>query len=670
MSSHAAIFDVIDVERHAIGCILMDHGKIKKCIGYDPRIFLNSKHKKIFEIMKKMYHSGIPIDLITIVNELDQGGHLPEAGGAAYIASLTDDIPTTANFSHYFNIIVEAAKKRATKAATENYGDDFKALKKQLSKIDRLYKKMKSEADELELEEEESQPDLTGSIDAELLIYNNPLEFAQRMKSTAADERDMWHEFFYWNLDIVPQACAALYFYDIYDQNGEPKLKKSDKTIWQYMGKPLHYWRPVADLTKPTSPYEPLSFLMGEESFILIFGQDFYIQNSEGKTKTKHYCRGQSGKIAMHFFTYCDVFLPQNRQFFMQRPMAAIPCQNGLFLLEEKKLIAHSPNHNQTIPAFPYIYKESEVLNKKHKHTISQYLRNLAPIGEMDIFAKYLGFRIGYTLTPWRMKKFFVDIGPGDTGKTKFLENIGRLHRETNTLRHTDFYKMAQKPGEFDNAIFEEALVVFNDDFPPAAKLPAQILKTIANKNTTIQINQKYKPSYSRINTATIMLSTNSEPKSPDSYISNRLLCTPFDNIFEDCAANDLLMEQMENSEIEETLFNYGIHCMCDFFSIKHLEEMLPKSVKRKTEEVIQSLNDTVEWLRESIDSGAFVTAHDLRIKKTALYDVYYKSRGSRSVGRNTFYMEVKKIYPERISGGTAYFEGIGQGYAEDNVEY
>ncbi len=649
-----------DAEKKTIAIVFLYPKILKKYPGIDERIFQDRKHRILFKTIKKMSCDNIPIEQITIIDELNKSKEIKSAGGIDYISTFTNDVFTDANFIHYLRLTVEASKALDIRKSNEtlNENSDTPAWKKRNSKIERLYKKMLQDPEDLQQKEEIKQLDLSGNINPELLNYEHPLKLAQLLTATASDDREQLHNFFFYNMDVIPQACAALYLHKLYGDSTEPRLKKSVNTVWQYIGFPGYFWRPVANLTKPKNPFEPLSFLKGEQYFIELFGQDIFIKDNEGKTKSKHYNRGNDFKIATHFFTYCDVFLPDDRRFFIVQPKPVVSCKNGIFLLKENKLIDHSPTYNQTIPAFPYKYIEPEKLNEEHKLTITQYLCNLGPVDEMEKFAIYMGWRIGYTLTSWREKRFFVDIGPSDTGKTSLLENIGRLHRDTDTIRNADFCRMSVNPGDFDNAVFDRALVVLNDDFPPAGKLPAQILKTIANKNTTIQINQKYKPSYSRVNTATIFLSTNSDPKSPDPYIANRIICTPFDNVFEDSQANDDLMEKMHNPEIEETLFNYGIMCMVDYFNSDGLDSILPGCVKQKTAEVIGSMNDAFEWLKEEIEEKRIIESPYSTVKKSALYNAYINSRGNRAIGRNSFYLEIGQKY-KTVKKSEMYFTGL-----------
>ena len=94
--------------------------------GLDP--FYVEPHRLIFEALRALHIAGTPLDLITVSTELDRRGDLAKAGGAVYVAELTDVVPTSANVEYYANIVRAAALLRGliracTSAATDAYKD-------------------------------------------------------------------------------------------------------------------------------------------------------------------------------------------------------------------------------------------------------------------------------------------------------------------------------------------------------------------------------------------------------------------------------------------------------------------------------------------------------------------------------------------------------------------
>ncbi len=69
-----------------------------------------------------------PADLITLTNELRKKDQLDSIGGASYVTSLIDSIPTAANIEYYARIVKEKAILRklietATDIVTQSYED-------------------------------------------------------------------------------------------------------------------------------------------------------------------------------------------------------------------------------------------------------------------------------------------------------------------------------------------------------------------------------------------------------------------------------------------------------------------------------------------------------------------------------------------------------------------
>ncbi len=62
--------------------------------------------------MISLFRQNIHGDTLALINELTKTGKLEEAGGAAYIASLTDLVPTAANVEFYAKIVLDQSIRR------------------------------------------------------------------------------------------------------------------------------------------------------------------------------------------------------------------------------------------------------------------------------------------------------------------------------------------------------------------------------------------------------------------------------------------------------------------------------------------------------------------------------------------------------------------------------
>lgn len=75
--------------------------------------FFRTAHALIFGKMVALKQRGVPVDPITLAEELSRTGDLERVGGPAYILRLTDGLPRRTNVLHYAGIIREKALRRA-----------------------------------------------------------------------------------------------------------------------------------------------------------------------------------------------------------------------------------------------------------------------------------------------------------------------------------------------------------------------------------------------------------------------------------------------------------------------------------------------------------------------------------------------------------------------------
>jgi replicative DNA helicase len=82
--------------------------------------FYIHRHRWIWETFTRLHERRIPIDLLTVTEELDQLGQLEETGGAAYLTSLIGNVPTSLHAEAYGRIVESnAIRRRMLSAANE-----------------------------------------------------------------------------------------------------------------------------------------------------------------------------------------------------------------------------------------------------------------------------------------------------------------------------------------------------------------------------------------------------------------------------------------------------------------------------------------------------------------------------------------------------------------------
>jgi replicative DNA helicase len=103
----------LEAEKSVLGAILIHNEAFNHAAELiDSRDFFRDAHRRIFDKMVQLSERNDPIDFVTLKEELGRSGELEEVGGPAYIASLADGVPRSANVEHYARIVKEKATLR------------------------------------------------------------------------------------------------------------------------------------------------------------------------------------------------------------------------------------------------------------------------------------------------------------------------------------------------------------------------------------------------------------------------------------------------------------------------------------------------------------------------------------------------------------------------------
>jgi replicative DNA helicase len=104
-----------EAERAVLGAMLLDNDSIDTAIQYlRADDFYSNANRRVFKAVLSLYNQGREKpDIITVVAELRQAGELDGAGGPAYVASLTDVVPSSANTDYYSKIVQDCSLRRS-----------------------------------------------------------------------------------------------------------------------------------------------------------------------------------------------------------------------------------------------------------------------------------------------------------------------------------------------------------------------------------------------------------------------------------------------------------------------------------------------------------------------------------------------------------------------------
>jgi replicative DNA helicase len=103
----------LEAERTVLGGILVHNEHLNTVLSIiSPDDFYREAHRKILERIIALVDKGLPVDLLSLTEEIQRAGLLEDVGGVTYLAALLDGVPRNLNIEYYAQIIKEKALLR------------------------------------------------------------------------------------------------------------------------------------------------------------------------------------------------------------------------------------------------------------------------------------------------------------------------------------------------------------------------------------------------------------------------------------------------------------------------------------------------------------------------------------------------------------------------------
>jgi replicative DNA helicase len=103
----------VEAERSILGAILLDNLAYNQAAEHlKPEDFSLDSHRRLYSRMIDLAESSRPIDMITLVEELDRRKELEAIGDVGYISGLVDGVPDRPSIEHYIKIVRDKALLR------------------------------------------------------------------------------------------------------------------------------------------------------------------------------------------------------------------------------------------------------------------------------------------------------------------------------------------------------------------------------------------------------------------------------------------------------------------------------------------------------------------------------------------------------------------------------
>ena len=103
----------LEMETAVLGALMNEQdafGQVAEILR--PESFYEHKNQLIYEAIRDLAAQQKPVDVITVVEQLDHKGHLDEVGGMPYVAALSDAVISSAHIEYHARIIQQKSIAR------------------------------------------------------------------------------------------------------------------------------------------------------------------------------------------------------------------------------------------------------------------------------------------------------------------------------------------------------------------------------------------------------------------------------------------------------------------------------------------------------------------------------------------------------------------------------
>ena len=116
-----------ELEEAILGAIMLEKSAFDTVVEIlKPECFYGEAHQSIFKAMKSLADKSLPIDLLTVVEELKLRGDLELVGGDYYVSRLTNSVVSSANIEAHSRIVLQKfIQRELIRISGEIIGDAY-----------------------------------------------------------------------------------------------------------------------------------------------------------------------------------------------------------------------------------------------------------------------------------------------------------------------------------------------------------------------------------------------------------------------------------------------------------------------------------------------------------------------------------------------------------------
>ncbi|MBL8615907.1 MAG: replicative DNA helicase [Deltaproteobacteria bacterium] len=103
----------LDAERSVLGGLMLDDGRFDEVADFlKPEDFQRDTHGRLYALLIEMRRTGKPIEMLSVVNEIDRTGSAEDYGGLGYVSDLPGQVASTQNIAYYAKVVRDLAIER------------------------------------------------------------------------------------------------------------------------------------------------------------------------------------------------------------------------------------------------------------------------------------------------------------------------------------------------------------------------------------------------------------------------------------------------------------------------------------------------------------------------------------------------------------------------------
>ncbi len=128
----------IPLEEAVLGAIIIDKDSFTAVVDIlKKESFYKTAHQTIYAAMQELFHKQLPIDLLTVHEQLSKSNELEEIGGERYLLELSNKVASAANVEYHARIISQKfIQRELIRVSTTIIKDSFEDTKDVLDLLD------------------------------------------------------------------------------------------------------------------------------------------------------------------------------------------------------------------------------------------------------------------------------------------------------------------------------------------------------------------------------------------------------------------------------------------------------------------------------------------------------------------------------------------------------